>query len=149
MAITATLYNNTARRFANQEVSFASLRVMLLNDDASFNAAHTTLAAVAGASNVNEVSGNGWTVGGETLTNVTVTTVSTNDAMLDADDVVVTASGGPIGPAFYAVIYDDSDANDAPLVFIDFDDESGVSAGDTTDFKIIWNALGIVSWTVS
>jgi hypothetical protein len=92
-----------------------------------------------------QVSGNGWTAGGITLSSVAVTTVTTNDAKLDADDISVTASGGSIGPAYKAVLYDDTDASDFPIAFIDFD--GAQEAGDTTDFKIIWNASGIITFT--
>lgn len=53
-----------------------------------------------------EVSGNGWTPGGEDLENVAVSTVTTNDALIAADNVSVTASGGQIGYAYGHVYYD-------------------------------------------
>lgn len=149
MAVTISLYNNTVKRLLNKEVTFTTLRVMLLNASASFVASHTTLNQVAGtptgtpAHRPNEVYGNGWTEGGMTLANVTASVVTTNDAMLDADDVVATATGGPIGPAYAAVLYDDTDTNDAPLAYIDFGQAE--QAGQDTDFKIVWNASGIIS----
>ena len=110
---------------------------------ATFNATHTTLAATGGTE---VTSGNGYTTGGQALTNVTVSTVTTNDAKFDADDVTWAASGGAI-TASYAILYNDSDANDPPLLFIDF---GGIeSAGDGTDFKIIWNTNGIISFNVA
>ena len=147
MAVTISLYNHTAKKLANKEVTLTTLKVMLLDATATFNAANTQLTDVAGAANAKEVSGNGWTVGGETIANAAVTTVTTNDAKLDGDDIAVTASGGSIGPAPYAVIYDDTDANDAPLAFIDLD--GAKEAGDTTQFKINWNANGILTFTVT
>jgi hypothetical protein len=145
MAVTITLYNHTVKKLVNEEFDLSTLKVMLLNAtaEAAFSAAHTTLAQVAGASNVNEVSGNGWTTGGIALANAAVSIVTTNDAKLDADDISVTASGGSIGPAEAAVIYDDT--GDVPLAFIDFDGTQ--EAGVGTDFKIIWNASGIITFT--
>lgn len=96
-----------------------------------------------------EVYGNAWPVGGPTLANVTqtqaaVTDASVNDAILDADDVSVTASGGSIGPTYKGLIYDKT--NEYTIAFMDF---GGVqTAGDTTDFKIRWNANGILNITM-
>lgn len=89
-----------------------------------------------------EVFGNGWPANGPTLTNVAVTTVTTNDSMLDADDIDITASGGTIGPASALVVYDALTGK--PLIYMDFG--TPTSAGDTTDFKVVWNAGGLISW---
>jgi hypothetical protein len=146
MAVTITPYNHTLKKLRNKEITYTTLKVMLLNQAAvtGFNAANTTLADVlAGAQD--EVSGNGWTAGGETIANVAVTTVTTNDAKLDGDDISKTATGGAIGPAYGAVIYDDTDADDAPLALINFGQAE--EAGESTDFKIIWPAGGIITDT--
>ncbi len=145
MAVTISAYDHTVKKLVNKEVTYTTLKAMLLDNTATFTAADTTLNQVAGTGHTKEVSGNGWTTGGLTLDNVAITTITTNDAKLDADDVVATASGGQIGPAYAAVIYDDTDSNDAPLFYIDF---GGVqAAGDTTDFKIVFHANGIVTFT--
>lgn len=110
---------------------------------ATFNAANTTLAGITKT----EVAGtNGYTTGGQALTGVAVTTETTKDAKFTADTVTWSASGGSIA-ASYAILYNDTDADDPPLLFIDFGGEE--SAGDGTDFKIIWNTNGIVSFTVT
>lgn len=143
---TINLYNHTAKLFANKQVTLTTLKVQLLNDSATFTASHTALTSVNN-SGAYEVDGNGWTTGGETLSGVAVTTVTTNDAKLDADDVSVTASGGAVGPAYKAVIYDDTDANDAPLAFIDF--ETSKQADSGTPFNINWDSNGIFTWSVA
>lgn len=140
MAITVQPYNHTAGLINGGSVNFAALKLMLLSDDASFTATNTELTQVTGAGAF-EVEGNGWAAGGEAIDNATVTTVETNGSMLDADDIEVTASGGPIGPAYGAVIYDDSDADDAPLFFIDFDGPK--SSDDGIPFVIRWSSNGI------
>lgn len=146
MAVTISQYNHTAKKFANGEVTLSTLKVQLLNNSAAFNAADTALTSVNNAG-AYEVSGNGWTAGGETIAGAAITTVTTNDAKLDGTDISKTATGGSIGPAYKAAIYDDTDASDAPLFFIDF---GGVQeAGVGTDFKITWNANGIATWTVA
>lgn len=144
MADVINRYNHTLKKLWNKEIDYTTLKVMLLNNSATFNATHTTLAQVAGASPSNELSGNGWDVGGELIANVQITIVNTSGAMIDGDDVRVTASGGPIpsaGPAYKAVVYDDSDVNDAPLWFITFD--APQQAGSGTDFLISWHSNGI------
>ena len=146
MAVTFSMYNTSLKRLVNKEVDLNALRVMLLDNTASFVATDTALTQVAGVANAKQVSGNGWDVGGETLTSVVVSTVTTNDAKLDAADVSVTATGGSIGPAYAAVVYDDTDSNDAPLLYIDFG--AAQTAGDTTDFKIVWHANGLISFTL-
>ncbi len=147
MAVTITPYNHTLKKLVNEEFTLGSLKVMLVNQAAvtGFNAANTTLAQVLNGAQ-DEVSGNGWTVGGEALANAAVTTVTTNDAKFDADDISKTATGGNIGPAYGAVIYDDADANDAPVAMVDFGQAE--EAGETTDFKIVWPAGGIITFTV-
>ena len=75
---------------------------------------------------------------------MTVTTVTTNDAMFDANDATWTASGGTI-TASYARLYNSTDGT--PLAFIDFGGSE--SAGDATDFKLIWNTSGIFTFTVA
>ena len=141
MAVTITLYNHTARMMANNEVDITTFRVMLVGSGYSFSASETAIDTAL----AQEVSGNGWTAGGETLSNPAITTVTTNDAKLDADDISVTASGGSIGPATGAVLYADNSPDRPPLAYIDFGGSE--TAGVGTDFNITWNASGIFTWT--
>jgi len=143
MAVTISLYNQTAKLFADGSNAVADTYKVALYTAATFNAADTTL---AGVTKTEASGGTGYTAGCQALANVAVTTVTTNDAKFDADDVVWTASGGSI-TASYAIIYNDTDVNDPPLAFIDFDGSQ--SAGDTTDFKVVWNANGIFTFTVA
>ena len=141
MAVTASLYNHTANKF--QSGAWAATdtwKVMLLNASGTFTATHT----VVGDVSANEVSGNGWTAGGETLASVTINVATTNDSTLDAADVSVTASGGSIGPAENAVIINTTDTSTL-VAHIAFGEAQ--TAGDTTDFKIIWDSTGIITVT--
>lgn len=143
MAVSISLYNHTAKLFAEGSNAVGDTYKVKLLTAATFDASHTTLAATGGT----ETTGaNGYTTGGQSLANVAVTTVSTNDAKFDADDLTWSASGGSISAA-YGIIYNDTDADDPPLAFIDFDGSQ--SAGDGTDFKIVWNASGIFTFTVA
>lgn len=111
---------------------------------ATFDATNTTL---AGITKTEVASGSGYTSGGATLTGVAVTTVSTNDAMLDADDAVWLASGGSI-TASYAILYNSTDANSPPVLFIDFGGSQSVASGG--EFRVVWNASnGIMTWTTT
>lgn len=140
MAVTISRYNHSAKLMLNKEIVYTTLKVMLLNASATFTATHTTLSQVNNTG-AYQVSGNGWTAGGETLASAAITIVDTNDAMLDATDISKTASGGSIGPASAAVIYDDTHASDAPLWYVDFG--GAKEAGVGTDFKVNLNASGL------
>ena len=143
MAVTISLYNHTAKLFADGSNAVGDTYKLKLYSAATFDASHTTLTGVGGTE---ATTGTGYTAGGQSLANVAVTTVTTNDAKFDADDVTWTASGGSI-TASYGVIYNDTDTDDPPLAFIDFDGSQ--SAGDGTDFKVVWNANGIFTFTVA
>lgn len=142
MAVTISLYNHTAKRFADGSNAAGDTYKVKLLSAGTFDATNTTLTATGGT----EVSGNGYTAGGATLANVAVTTVTTNDAKFDADDVVWSASGGSIA-AVAAIIYNSTDSNSPPVAFVDFGGTE--TAGDGTDFKIVWNASGIFTFTVA
>ncbi len=139
MAVTYSQYDHTLKLLLNKEVTYTTLKVKLLDATATFTPGQTTVASVDG-SGAKEVSGNGWPAGGPTLANVAVTQVTTNDAMIDADDVSQTATGGSIGPAYAALIYDST--SNKPLWYLDFGQAQ--SAGTTTDFKIVWDATGLL-----
>ena len=143
MPVTISLYNQTAKRFASGENAAGDTYKLKLLTAATFDATHTTLSATGGTESGTST---GYTAGGVTLANVAVTTVTTNDAAFDADDVAITASGGPITAGF-GIIYNDTDVNDPPVAFINFDGSQ--SAGDGTQFKVVWSASGIVTFTVT
>jgi len=94
-----------------------------------------------------EVSGTGYTAGGNTLANKTNSYNSaTNVITLDADDT--TWSSSTI-TARYAVIYDATPATNAtkPLIgYVDFGSDQSSSNGN---FTITWDATGIVRITVA
>ena len=143
MAVTISIYNHTAKRFAEGSNAVGDTYKVKLLTAATFNATHTTLAATGGTE---ATTGTGYTAGGATLSGVTVTTTTTNDATFDANDVTWSASGGAIAAA-YAILYNDTDTDDPPVAFIDFGGTE--TAGDGTDFKIVWNASVIFTFTVA
>ena len=145
MAVTITLYNHTAAKFADGSLSVGDTYKLKLYSALTPDVTHTTLAEVD-AGGTEATTGTGYTAGGATLANVAVTTVNTNGAQFDADDISWTASGGTIAAA-YGVIYNDTDANDPPIAVINFDGTQ--TAGDGTDFAVTWNANGIFSFSVA
>lgn len=151
MAVTANVYNHTAALITGQAVALSTLKLMLLTSSASFTPAHTTVDQVAGAASpdrANEFYGNSWPQGGKTVTTVTATTVTTNDAKLTGDQTSQTASGGSIGPCRYVLLYDATSMK--PLILYNLGQDE--YAGDTTDFKLTFDLTGspgtILSLTV-
>lgn len=146
MAITITPYNHTAKKLLDLSLvdEAANVYVMLVDGTTAFDASHTTLDQ-ATDSGADEVSGYGWTAGGENLANVAVTTVTTNDTKLDCDDVSVTATGGSIS-ATDAIIYVDeggAGTTKSPLWFIDFD--GTIVAPDGATFALVIDGDGLLS----
>lgn len=136
-------YNHTRKLFANGDVTLANLKVMLYGDSYSFDPTETNMTAVE----ADEVSGNGWTQGGEAIGSAAVTVDDTNEAKLDGNDISKTASGSDIGPAHGLVVFDATGADDTawlPLFHYAF--ASPQTAGVGTDFKITWHADGIATW---
>lgn len=90
----------------------------------------------------NEVTGTGYTAGGEALANKAVTIDDTdNEGVFDADDVTWTSS---TITARGAVVYKDTGtaATSLLICYLDFTTDQSSSAGD---FTIQWNAEGIVN----
>lgn len=141
MAVTISLYNHASKLLLERSIS-DTYKVRLVTAG-SFNATHTTLAGT-GATEVTQA--NGYTTGGATLSGIAVTTVTTNDAKWDANDVTWNASGGAIA-ASAGQIYNATVADSPPLAWIDFDGTK--TAADGTPFQIVWDAGGIFSGVVA
>jgi hypothetical protein len=143
MPVSISLYNHTAARFASGANAVADNYRLALFSAATFDATDVNFADVAGTQ---LPTANGYTQPGVLLTGVTANVVSGNDAAFDANNAVWTAAGGNIAAAF-GVLYNDSDAGDPLVAFIDFDGTQ--TAGEGTDFIVAWNANGIVQFTVA
>lgn len=128
-----SFYNHTRKLLINKQVDLAALK-LVLTSGYTFVATETTLTNVTAA----EVSGNGWTSGGEAIGSVAVTVVATNGAMIDGADISVTATGGSIGPADGYVIVDAT--NSFPLFHTSF---TAQTAGSGTPFNVTFDANGI------
>lgn len=94
----------------------------------------------------NEITGTGYSAGGASLANKTLTyDTSTNQTRLDADDTVWSTS---TITARYAVIYKDTGtASTSPLLgYIDFGADQTTSAAD---FTISYDSTGVLRITAS
>jgi hypothetical protein len=140
------LYGQFLSQALNKEIDWDTdtIKVALLtNSYTPDQDAHNYLDDVI----ANEVTGTGYTQGGNTLANKTnAYNSSTNVIVLDADDT--TWSSSTI-TARYAVVYDATPATNAtrPLIgYVDFGSDQSSSNGN---FTITWDATGIVRITVA
>jgi hypothetical protein len=140
------LYGNFVVKSFNKEIDWDSdtIKVALLTNAYTPNQdGHDYFDDVV----ANQVTGTGYTSGGNTLANKTNTYDSaTNVIKLDADDVTWASS---TITARYAVIYDATPATDAtrPLIgYVDFGSDQSSSNGN---FTITWDSTGIVRVTVA
>jgi hypothetical protein len=119
--MTTAATNKIKYLLATKAIHFANdtFKIALMANTYTFNKdSHHGYANVS----ANEVAnGFGYTTGGATLANVAVTEDDTDDRCeVTWDNVSWTANGGNIGPTCGAIIYDDTEANDAVVGFIDF-----------------------------
>lgn len=142
MATTKTYGSLIAKAF-NKEVDFDSdtIKVALLSSSYTPNQdTHDYWDDVSAY----EVSGSGYTAGGATLANKSVTyNSSTNVTKFDADDVSWTSS---TITARYAVIYDATGtaSTSALIGYVDFGSDQSSSSGT---FSIVWDSAGIFTTT--
>lgn len=112
------------------------IKVALLANTYTFNSDHNVFADVS----THEISGTGYTAGGVSLTNKTVTQNDTSDkGVFDADDVTWTNA---TITARYAVIYNNTLTNKDLVGVVDFGGDVSVTNGNLT---IQWNANGILT----
>jgi hypothetical protein len=144
MPVTVSQFDHNAQRFASGANISTDVYKVALYTAVTPNAAATTL---AGITKTEVASGNGYTTAGATLSGVAITTVTTNDAKFDANDVSWTVPAGGSLSAAYGILYNDTDTNDPPLLLIDFGGTQTVTDGGI--FQIIWDANGIFTFTVT
>jgi len=133
MAVTVYTYNHTASMIGMGHVPLDSWVVMLCTS-LTFNATHTSLISVV---RTEVASGTGYVTNGQYLNNPTATIVTTDDAVIDADDVVWTAVGGSIS-ASHALIYSTSGfVGDVPLFALDLG--GMVTATSGNNLSINWD----------
>lgn len=125
-------FNSFVEALAEKKHNLGSdtLKVMLTN---SAPAAANTVKA-----NITEISaGNGYTAGGTQAAQVSSAQTS-GTYKLVLNDVTFTASGGAIGPFRYAVLYNDTAANDELIGW--WDNGSAVTLADGNAFVVDFDA---------
>lgn len=144
MAFSAKVYGNLPLQALQKKVDWLNdtIKVMLCTSTYTPDQdAHVFKSSVT-----NEITGTGYTAGGQALASKTATyTGSTNTTALDAADVVWAAS---TITARYAVIYSDTGtAATSPLIgYVDFGSDLSSSGGNYT---LTWDATGIVTLTAA
>lgn len=133
-------FNSFVEAVAEKVHNFDSdtLKVALSNTAPS--ASDTVLADITQIS-----SGNGYTAGGTQAT--TASSSQTGGTYkLVLNDVVYTATGGPIGPLRYAILYNDSAANDELIAWWDYGSSITLQPGETltVDFN---SSAGVLTIT--
>lgn len=136
----SAVYNSFKRDIMNGSIDLDTDTIKVALVSSTYTAdidAHTKLSDIT-----NEVSGTGYTAGGNTLASLAVTADNTDDeGVFDASDTnwassTITARG--------AVIYKSTGtASTSPLIaYIDFGSDQVSSSGN---FTIQWNAEGIIN----
>jgi len=114
-------------------VAVDSLRVLLTNS--------APVATNAVKADLTEIStGNGYSAGGPSVT-VTTASQTSGTFTLAANQVVVTASGGSIGPFRYAVLYNDTPTSPADPLIAWWDYGSAVTINSGETFTIQFNSV--------
>jgi hypothetical protein len=145
MAVTAFWYGNALLKALSKEINFSSDTIKVALTTSAYTPNQDTHAYFSDITN--EVTGTGYTAGGQALASKTATyTGATNIITLDAADVTWASS---TITARYAIIYDDSPATAATkplLAYVDFGADQTSTNGN---FSIVWDANGILKITVS
>jgi len=147
MAVTGKLYGNCLKQALNKELDLIDEGVLCTLTTSTYTPdqdSHDYLNDVT-----NEVIGTGFTAGGQSLGNKTLTyTGATNVIAFDADDVAWTTS---TLTARNAVVYGQAAVGTAttarPLICYQASDADISTTAGT--FTVSWNASGIVNITVS
>lgn len=139
----AKLYGQLIAKAFNKEVDFDSDTIKVMLTTSSYTPNQDT--HVYKSDVTNEVSGTGYTAGGQALASKTVTYDSaTNTVILDAADTVWSAS---TITARYAVVYDDAGASDATKVLLGYVDFGSDQSSTSGNFTLTWDATGIIRVT--
>lgn len=123
-------FNNYVDNLAKAKIDWSShtFKVLLTNSAPS--------ASNAVKADITEISaGNGYSAGGPSLSGVTLSNSSGTEKVV-ITDLVITASGGSIGPFRYVVIYDDTQTSPADPLVAWYDYGSSVTLADADTFTI-------------
>ena len=143
MTITAELYSNYPLNLLNDSLSSMNndIKVALLAD--TYTPAQETHTSWDDVS-VDEVTGTGYSAGGQSLTSETITE-ATRVTTFDADNVSWTNS---TITAMYAVIYDNTPVDDVDKKLVGWIDFGENKSSENGTFEIQWDSAGILTFTV-
>jgi len=143
MPVSGQMYDHTVLKFI-QGLNLASDNFLVnLYSAFGFNAAHTTKAQVDAVA-TQLTTGNGYTQDTKLLTSVAISLVAPRHCKFTAADVVWTASGGVLGPANFAAVFNTSRTDSPPVFYIDFGGPYSSSPGAPFTLRI--HASGIVTF---
>jgi len=131
--------NNFVENLAHgvHNLSSATLKVVLIANDPSSLTTYSQIQSAGGEL----ATGNGYTQGGVSLTNVTSSQTG-GTYKLDADDASWTASGGDLGTTLdtfrYVVLYDDSATFKNVIGYWDYG--SAITIADGNSFSVQFDA---------
>lgn len=148
MAVTAKLYGGFFTALCNKEIDWNSDTIKAMMTTASYTPNQDTHDYKDDVTN--EVSGTGYSAGGATLANCTITyTGATNKLKLDADDASWSSSTITLPISGSVIVYDSSPGSDStrPLVCYMTTDTAVASTAGT--FTVAWHADGIVEITLA
>ena len=143
MAVTSKVYGSAQRSLGNKEVDLDSDNLMVMLCAAAYTpnqVGHRYKSDVS-----SEVSGTGYTAGGQALTGVTVSYAS-NVLTLDCADPVW--SGSTI-TARYAVFYDATPATDATRPLLCYWDLGSDQSSTAGPFTLTIAATGLITFTAA
>lgn len=127
----SALSNHFKYQLAKKQIDMGAdiFKLILMNTGFTFNKdSHATLTDVSASELAN---GNGYTTGGVTLANSTVTEDDSVDKAITVfDNITFTASEGSLGPTPGAIVYDDTTSDDTIVGYIDFITERTITVGN-------------------
>lgn len=118
-------------------LSADTLKILLTNTDPT--------ASAAVKSDLTEITAqNGYGAGGAAVT-ITSCEQTSGTLALILVDLVITASGGSVGPFRYAVLYNDTPTSPADPIIGYYDYGSSITLNDTEPFTIDFNGAGAIT----
>lgn len=145
-----TLFEEFADQLGNAIHNFENggntFKVMLINNSTVATAGDTTPTKT----DYTECSGSGYTAGGDTVDNQSYDEAS-GVATYDGDDVGWTQNASGPSDIYQAVLYNDTDASDTCIGFIDMTTDGGTTPLDLADgdITIQFHTSGIFTVTVT
>ena len=129
------IYNRLKYNLMTKTIDLVNdtIKIALMNNSHTFTATHNTWSQVS----ANETSGTGYTTGGVTLANKSVTQGSTTK--FDADDP---SWSGASFTAYHAVIHDTTIGSDDLLCSLDFGGALTITSGTLT---LTFDSAGIIT----